>query len=66
MALLAGLLTTGPRAEAGEPTETLRAVYTEANTIIRATAIDDQSLAAIRALFGQAFDFRSAAERALG
>ena len=66
VAVLIGLLTTGAQAEAGEPTETLRAVYTQANAIIRATAIDDRSLTAIRGLFGQAFDFRSAAERALG
>jgi phospholipid transport system substrate-binding protein len=65
-ALLVGLAISGGRAEAGEATDALRAVYTEAGRIVRAGAIDEGSLAAIQTLFGGAFDFHSAAERALG
>jgi len=68
VALLA-LFLGGGRAEAGPPTETLRAIYAQANAIITAPATDQpplERLAAIRALFSRAFDFRGAAERALG
>jgi phospholipid transport system substrate-binding protein len=66
---LVALLLAGGRAEAGPPTETLRAIYAEANAIITAPPRDEpplERLAAIRALFSKAFDFRGAAERALG
>jgi phospholipid transport system substrate-binding protein len=66
---LVALLLAGGRAEAGPPTETLRAIYAEANAIITAPSTDGpplERLAAIRALFSKAFDFRGAAERALG
>jgi len=66
---LVALLLAGGRAEAGPPTETLRAIYAEANAIITAPPRDEpplDRLAAIRALFSKAFDFRGAAERALG
>ena len=66
--LLTLLLAVG-RAEAGPPTETLRAIYTEANAIITAPPTDQpplDRLAAIRTLFSRAFDFRDAAQRALG
>lgn len=66
--LVALLLAVG-RAEAGPPTETLRAIYTEANAIITAPPTDQpplDRLAAIRTLFSRAFDFRDAAQRALG
>ncbi|HTI53338.1 MAG TPA: ABC transporter substrate-binding protein [Verrucomicrobiae bacterium] len=66
---LAALLLAGGRAEAGPPTETLRAIYAEANAIITAPPADApplERLDAIRALFSKAFDFRGAAERALG
>jgi len=66
---LVALLLAGGRAEAGAPTETLRAIYTEANAIITAPPTDQpplDRLAAIRTLFSRAFDFRDAAQRALG
>ena len=66
---LVALLLAGGRAEAGPPTDTLRAIYAEANAIITAPPTDEpplERLAAIRALFSKAFDFRGAAERALG
>ena len=66
---LAALLLAGGRAEAGPPTETLRAIYAEANAIITAPPADApplERLDSIRALFSKAFDFRGAAERALG
>lgn len=66
---LVALLLAGGRAEAGPPTETLRAIYAEANAIITAPPRDEpplERLEAIRALFSKAFDFRGAAERALG
>lgn len=65
---LVALLLAGGRAEAGPPTETLRAIYAEANAIITAPPTDEpplERLDAIRALFSKAFDFRGAAERAL-
>lgn len=71
LALLLGvtLVLAAGRAEAGPPTETLRAIYAEANAIITAPPADApplERLDAIRALFSKAFDFRGAAERALG
>lgn len=63
------LLLAGGRAEAGAPTETLRAIYAEANAIITAPPTDQpplDRLAAIRTLFSRAFDFRDAAQRSLG
>lgn len=69
MITLVALLLAGDRAEAGAPTETLRAIYTEANAIITAPPTDQpplDRLAAIRTLFSRAFDFRDAAQRALG
>jgi ABC-type transporter MlaC component len=69
MITLVALLLAGGRAEAGAPTETLRAIYTEANAIITAPPTDQpplDRLAAIRTLFSRAFDFRDAAQRALG
>ena len=66
---LIALLLAGGRAEAGPPTETLRAIYAEANAIITAPPADQpplDRLAAIRTLFSRAFDFRDAAQRALG
>jgi phospholipid transport system substrate-binding protein len=67
----AALLLICSRAEAGPPTDTLQAIYTEANRIITRpqTQTGDLPLArlgAIRALFSRAFDFRGAADRALG
>jgi phospholipid transport system substrate-binding protein len=68
----------GGSAEAASPTETLRATYAEANAIITAlmtgeSPIDSfdalfigNRLTAIATLFSKAFDFRGAAERALG
>ena len=62
--------TLSPRSsEAGPPTETLRAVFGEANKILTDPATEQhplEGLAAIRALFSRVFDFRGAAERALG
>jgi ABC-type transporter MlaC component len=71
LALLLGvaLVLAAGRAQAGPPTETLRAIYAEANAIIAAPPADApplERLDAIRALFSKAFDFRGAAERALG
>ena len=63
---LAGILLAD---EAASPTETLRALYVEANQIIgkpHAEGLSFDSLAVIRALFSNAFDSRGAAERALG
>jgi phospholipid transport system substrate-binding protein len=63
------LLLAAGRGEAGPPTETLRAIYAEANAIITAPPVDQpplDRLAAIRTLFSRAFDFRDAAQRALG
>jgi len=69
LATLVALVLADGRAEAGAPTETLRAIYTEANVIITAPPTDQpplDRLAAIRSLFSRAFDFRDAAQRALG
>lgn len=67
LATLGYLLTSG--VEAGAPTDTLRATFTEANTIISDPATEDrplERLVAIRALFARVFDFRGAAEQVLG
>jgi phospholipid transport system substrate-binding protein len=56
-------------AEAGTPTDSLRATYAEANQIISdpvAAARPSELLLAVRALFGTAFDFQGAAAEALG
>ena len=70
LAALAWLLAVGcSAAEAGPPTESLRATFTEANRIISdpATAARPlERLRAVRALFSRAFDFSGAAEEALG
>ena len=67
---LACLLAVGARVvEAGPPTESLRATFTEANRIITdpATAARPHDrLQAVRALFSRAFDSSGAAEEALG
>jgi phospholipid transport system substrate-binding protein len=69
-AALAWLLAVGCRpSEAGPPTESLRATFTEANRIISdpATAARPlDRLRAVRALFSRAFDFSGAAADALG
>ena len=67
LAMLGWLLVAG--AEAGQPTDTLRATFAEANQIISDPATEHRPLdrlAAIRALFSKVFDFRGAAERVLG
>jgi len=64
---LAGFLATS--AEAGPPTDTLRATFAQANKIISDPATEDrplERLVAVRALFSKVFDFRGAAERVLG
>ncbi|MGH7420911.1 MAG: MlaC/ttg2D family ABC transporter substrate-binding protein [Candidatus Rokuibacteriota bacterium] len=69
IACLAWLLATVGFAEAGSPTDALRATFTQANTIISDPATEDrprERLTAVRALFGKVFDFRGAAERVLG
>jgi phospholipid transport system substrate-binding protein len=54
-------------ASAGEPTETLRKLFDEANHILlNAEATDDARMTALRALVSQAFDAREAAALALG
>jgi hypothetical protein len=68
-ALAGTLLADVTSVEAASPTETLRALYVEANQIIgkpHAEGLSLDSLAVIRALFSNAFDSRGAAERALG
>lgn len=57
------------RAEASGPTDTLRAMFAEANKIIGDPATEDrplERLVMIRALFSKVFDSRGAAERTLG
>ena len=59
LAALGWLLVTG--AEAGPPTDTLRATFAQANQIISDPATEDrplERLVAIRALFSKVFDFR--------
>jgi phospholipid transport system substrate-binding protein len=56
-------------AEAGQPTDMLRATFAEANQIINDPATETRPLdrlVAVRALFSKVFDFRGAAERVLG
>ena len=67
LAALGWLLVTG--AEAGAPTTTLQATFTQANQIIADPAMEDrplERLVAIRALFSKVFDFRGASEDVLG
>ncbi|MEX2224290.1 MAG: ABC transporter substrate-binding protein [Candidatus Rokuibacteriota bacterium] len=69
VAALAWLVAGSGRVEAGPATDSLRATFTEANQIITdpATAARPlERLRAVRELFSKAFDFRSAAEHALG
>jgi len=71
LALLATawLLTNFGHVEAGAPTETLRGIYADANKILIDPTLEERPMArlvAIRALFSRAFDFRGAAQRALG
>jgi phospholipid transport system substrate-binding protein len=66
---VAWLLSAFGQVEAGAPTETLRGIYGEANKILADPTLEDRPmarLASIRALFSRAFDFRGAAQRALG
>jgi phospholipid transport system substrate-binding protein len=54
-------------ASAGEPTETLRRLFDEANRILlNPEATDDARMTALRALVSEAFDAREAAALALG
>src|SRR5215475_2160100 len=55
--------------EASGPTDVLRAVFSDANRILKDPDTEDrpqERLAAIRSLFSRVFDFRGAAERSLG
>jgi phospholipid transport system substrate-binding protein len=68
-ALAALICSLASGAEAGSPTETLRATFAQANRIISDPATEDrplERLTAVRALFSKVFDFRGAAERVLG
>jgi phospholipid transport system substrate-binding protein len=68
-ALVLGSLLLVAGAEAGTPTDTLRATFAQANKIISDPATENrplERLVAVRALFGKVFDFRGAAERVLG
>ena len=54
-------------ASAGEPTETLRRLFDEANhVLLNPETSDDARMTALRALVREAFDARQAAARALG
>lgn len=56
-------------AEATSPTETVQALYAEANQVLGKPTSErevQERLPAIRSLFARAFDFRGAAQRALG
>ena len=67
MVLLGSLPT--PPSEAGPPSDTLRAVFGDANRILTdpATKQDPlERLVTIQALIGRVFDFRDAAEHSLG
>ena len=69
VALAAGLLTRSEVAQAATPTETLQQLYAEANRLLGKPTTERQAqerLPAIRQLFARAFDFRGAAQRALG
>lgn len=66
---VAWLLACVTAVNAGPATDTVRATFAEANKIITDPATADrpyERLAAIRTLFSRVFDFRGAAERALG
>ena len=64
--LLVGLALVTPAA-AGEPTDTLRRLFEQANRILSASDVtDDARLASLRALVHEAFDTRAAAALALG
>jgi len=68
-ATLVACLGSANLAEAGAPTEMLRGVFNEANVVLTDPATEQRPLdrlIAIRALFGRVFDFRDAAEHALG
>jgi phospholipid transport system substrate-binding protein len=55
--------------EAGPPTDMLRAVFGDANKVLTDPTTEErpaERIAAIRVLFSRIFDFRDAAERALG
>jgi phospholipid transport system substrate-binding protein len=68
-AILVACLTQANLAHAGAPTEVLRGVFTEANRVLTDPVTEQrplERLVAIRALFSRVFDFRDAAERALG
>jgi phospholipid transport system substrate-binding protein len=68
-ATLVACLGTANLARAGAPTEMLRGVYDDANVVLTDPATEQRPLdrlIAIRALFSRVFDFRDAAERALG
>jgi phospholipid transport system substrate-binding protein len=67
--LSTGLLTPVPIAKAATPTETLQQLYADANRLLGRPTTESQAqerLPAIRQLFARAFDFRGAAQRALG
>ena len=66
---LALVLLAGPWAWAGPPSETLRDLFTAASRVVLDPETADhpmECLRAIRKLVNPAFDFRGAAERALG
>ena len=68
-ATLVACLGTANLAGAGAPTDMLRGVYDDANVVLTDPATEQRPLdrlIAIRALFSRVFDFRDAAERALG
>src|SRR5687767_5104608 len=51
---------------AGEPTDTLRRLFDQANRILTSDMTDDARMSALRALVREAFDAREAAALALG
>lgn len=68
-AILVACLIQANLAHAGAPTEVLRGVFADANRVLTDPATEQrplERLVAIRALFSRVFDFRDAAERALG
>src|SRR5258708_31806437 len=68
-AALVACLGTANLAGAGAPTEMLRGVFHDTNVVLTDPATEQRPLdrlIAIRALFSRVFDFRDAAERALG
>lgn len=65
----AALLGCASAVDARSPTETVQALYAEANQVLGIPTSERQvqeRLPAIRTLFAKAFDFRGAAQRALG